>query len=119
MISEESYYTEDLSNDVGLYDFHDAENADGISESSPKNGIYSLTRNVTDCVKVRMNSSKVGHYTFGLVSVNIKPKSGFKYESCMFCASLCEWSRRTVLFAKVTYAACVALVCGLIEDIHI
>ncbi len=32
IISEESYYTEDLSNDVGLYDFRDAENADGISE---------------------------------------------------------------------------------------
>ncbi len=34
------------------YDFRDAENADRISESSYKNGIYSLTRNVTEFVKV-------------------------------------------------------------------
>ncbi len=27
---------------VGPYDFRDAENADGIAESSHKNGIYSL-----------------------------------------------------------------------------
>ncbi len=31
---------------VQPYDFCDAENADGISKSSHKNGIYSLTRNV-------------------------------------------------------------------------
>ncbi len=31
---------------IGPYDFRDAENADGISESSHKNGLYSLTRNV-------------------------------------------------------------------------
>ncbi len=37
---------------VQAYDFRDAENADGISESSHKNGIYSLTRNVTEFVKV-------------------------------------------------------------------
>ncbi len=36
---------------------------DRISESSFKNGIYSLARNVTELVKVWMNSSKVGHYT--------------------------------------------------------
>ncbi len=40
---------------VGPYDFRDAENAGGIAESSHKNGIYSLTRNVTECVKVWMN----------------------------------------------------------------
>ncbi len=40
---------------VGPYDFHDAENADGIAESSHKNGIYSLTQNVTEFVKVWMN----------------------------------------------------------------
>ncbi len=40
---------------VGQYDFRDAENADGIAESSHKNGIYSLTRNVTEFVKVWMN----------------------------------------------------------------
>ncbi len=39
----------------GRYDFRDAENADGISESSYKNGIYSLARNVTEFVKVWMN----------------------------------------------------------------
>ncbi len=38
--------------DVYGYDFHDAENADGISESSYKNGIYSLAWNVTEFVKV-------------------------------------------------------------------
>ncbi len=40
---------------VGPYDFRDTENADGIAESSHKNGIYSLTRNVTEFVKVWMN----------------------------------------------------------------
>ncbi len=48
---------------LGLYDFRNAENADGIAESSHKNGIYSLTRNVIEFVKVWMNSSKVGYYT--------------------------------------------------------
>ncbi len=40
---------------IGPYDFHYAENADGIAESSHKNRIYSLTQNVTECVKVWMN----------------------------------------------------------------
>ncbi len=40
---------------LGPYDFRDAENVDGIAESSQKNRIYSLTRNVTECVKVWMN----------------------------------------------------------------
>ncbi len=40
---------------LGPYDFCDAENADGIAESSHKNGIYSLTWNVTEFVKVWMN----------------------------------------------------------------
>ncbi len=34
------------------YYFRNAENADRISESSYKNGIYSLARNVTEFVKV-------------------------------------------------------------------
>ncbi len=40
---------------VGPNDFRDAENTDRILESSHKNGIYSLTRNVTKFVKVWMN----------------------------------------------------------------
>ncbi len=40
---------------LGPYDFRDAENADGIAESSHKNGIYSLMQNVTEFVKVWMN----------------------------------------------------------------
>ncbi len=40
---------------VWPYDFRDAENADGISESSYKNGIYSLAWNVTEFVKVWIN----------------------------------------------------------------
>ncbi len=40
---------------LGPYDFRDAENVDGITESSHKNVIYSLTRNVTEFVKVWMN----------------------------------------------------------------
>ncbi len=40
---------------VGPYDFRDAENADGIAESSHKNGIYSLMRNVAEFVRVWMN----------------------------------------------------------------
>ncbi len=38
-------------------------------------------------------------------SVPLSRKSRFKYESCMFCASLYEWSRRAVLFTNVTYTA--------------
>ncbi len=41
------------------YDLRDAE----ITESGHRNGMFSLTRNVTESVKVWMNSSKVGHYT--------------------------------------------------------
>ncbi len=37
---------------VQPYDFRDAENADGISESSHKNRIYSVTRNVMEFAKV-------------------------------------------------------------------
>ncbi len=44
---------------VGSYDFRDTENADGIAEPSHKNGIYSLTRNVTEPVKIWINLSKV------------------------------------------------------------
>ncbi len=33
---------------VGPYDFREAETADGILKSSYKNGIYSLTQNVTE-----------------------------------------------------------------------
>ncbi len=49
------------SEELGPSDFRDAENPDGIVESSHKNGLYILTRNVTEFVKVWMNSSKVGH----------------------------------------------------------
>ncbi len=52
-----------MCQNVGPYDFRDAENVDGIAESSHKNGIYSLTWNVTEFVKVWMNYSKVGHYS--------------------------------------------------------
>ncbi len=37
---------------IQSYDFSKTENVDRISESSYKNGIYSLTRNVTEFVKV-------------------------------------------------------------------
>ncbi len=40
---------------LGPYDFRDAENADGIAESSHKNRIYSLTWNVMEFVKVWIN----------------------------------------------------------------
>ncbi len=65
---------------LGLYDFCDAENVDGITESSHKNGIYCITRNVTEFSKFWMNKSEVGQYTYiktwyGLVSVNIKPQN--------------------------------------------
>ncbi len=36
---------------IAPYDFHSAENMDGITESSYKNGIYCITRNVTEFVK--------------------------------------------------------------------
>ncbi len=40
---------------VEPYDFHDAKNMAGIAESSHKNGIYCITRNVTEFVKFWMN----------------------------------------------------------------
>ncbi len=48
---------------VGAYDFRDEENTDGIVEFSHKNGIDSLTRNVTEFVFEWIKTSKVGHYT--------------------------------------------------------
>ncbi len=39
---------------IGPYDFRDAENVDRITESSHKNRIYSLMRNITEFVKVWM-----------------------------------------------------------------
>ncbi len=39
-------------NSIFMTGFRDAENVDGIAESSHKNGIYSSTRNVTEFVKV-------------------------------------------------------------------
>ncbi len=45
----------EFQQELGPYDFRDAENMDGIAESSHKNGIYSLTRNVKEFVKVWMN----------------------------------------------------------------
>ncbi len=44
-----------MQQSLGPYDFRDAENVDRIAESSHKNGIYSLTRNVMEFVKVWMN----------------------------------------------------------------
>ncbi len=41
--------------------FHDAKNHK--TEISHKNGIYCILWNVTEFVKLWMNSSKVGHYT--------------------------------------------------------
>jgi len=40
---------------LGPYDFRNAQSADRIAESSHKNRIYSLTRNVTEFIKVWMN----------------------------------------------------------------
>ncbi len=37
--------------ELGPYDFRDAEKADGIAESSHRNGIYCITWNVTDFAK--------------------------------------------------------------------
>jgi len=48
---------------LGPYDFRDAENVDGIAESSRKNGIYYIRRNVTEFVKFLMNELKTGQYT--------------------------------------------------------
>ncbi len=44
---------------VGPYDFRDTENVEGIAESSNKNGIYSLTRNVTEFNKIKTESGKM------------------------------------------------------------
>ncbi len=72
-----------LLSGVGPYDFRDAEYA-GLLNPVIKTE-FSLMRNDTEFVKVWMNSSKVGHYTqikarCGLVFVNIKRKSLFKYD---------------------------------------
>ncbi len=63
-------------NHIGAYDFRDAENVDGIPESSHKNGIYCIKWNVTEFAKFWMDISKVGKLhlnqaRYGLVSVNI------------------------------------------------
>ncbi len=48
---------------LGPYDFCDTENADGIVESSHKNGIYCITQKVTEIAKIWINKSKAGQYT--------------------------------------------------------
>ncbi len=48
---------------IGPYVFRDAENADGISDSSHKNKIYCIERNVAEFAKFRMDTSKVEQYT--------------------------------------------------------
>lgn len=40
---------------VGPYDFRNAENADGITESRHKHGIYFITQNVAEFAKFWMN----------------------------------------------------------------
>ncbi len=52
-----------LNSNIGPYDFHDVENADGITESSHRNRIYHITRNVTEFAKFWMDTSKVGQCT--------------------------------------------------------
>ncbi len=49
--------------DTPAYDFHDAENVDGIAKSSHKNRIYCIMQNATEFAKFWMNKSKVGKYT--------------------------------------------------------
>ncbi len=63
---------------VEPYDFRDAENADGIAESSHKNWILQFN---AECHRMcqSLDESKVGHYTYitsryGLVFVNITPQ---------------------------------------------
>ncbi len=45
--------------DIEPYDFCDVENVDWIVESSHKNGIYCITRSVTEFAKFWMDTSKV------------------------------------------------------------
>ncbi len=92
------------NNNVGPYDFHDAENVDRIVESSPKNGIYCITRNITEFAKFRIDKSRVGQYTemktqYGLVSVNIKLQKCHLNMNPACSVYLCvnEWCRCTVL----------------------
>ncbi len=43
---------------IGPNDFSDAENADRIVESSHKNGIYCITRNVTEFAQFWMDTTR-------------------------------------------------------------
>lgn len=48
---------------VEPYDFHDAENAERIMESSNKNGVYCITQNVVEFAKFWMDKLKVGQHS--------------------------------------------------------
>ncbi len=77
---------------LGPYDFHDAENTDGIVESSHKNGIYSLMQNVTEFSQsleelIKSMSLNENKSRYGLESVNIKPQKDYlnMNPACCMC----------------------------------
>ncbi len=83
---------------LGPYDFHDAENADRIAESSQKNDIYCITWYVTEFSQFWMNKPRVGQLNwirlwYGLGSVNIKPQKKLlnmnpAYSECKLTAQI-------------------------------
>ncbi len=52
----------DDTDDIGPYDFHKAENIDGITESSYKR-VYSILQNVMDFGQFWINKPQVGLYS--------------------------------------------------------
>ncbi len=64
---------------VGPYDFCDAENTDGIAESSHKNGIYYIKWNVTEFVKFlnEFIKSRSLHLNQIMIWTNIKPQKDY------------------------------------------
>ncbi len=96
---------------VGPYDIHDAENADGIMESSNKNLICCIAQNVAECAKFWMDKLKVSQHSsikmrYGLVSVNIKLKINYLNMNPAYSACRCvnEWRRCAVSFTTYTEA---------------
>ncbi len=90
IIIRKHHYIVIIGKFVGPYDFCNVENTDRLAESSHKNGIYCITRNVTEFAKFWMNKSKVSQYIsnksrYGLVSVNINSQKDYLNPACSAC----------------------------------
>ncbi len=55
---------------LGVYDFCNADNANRTMESSHKNEMYNIMKNVIEFGKMWMNKSKVGLHTYSNLVMN-------------------------------------------------